>query len=354
MKISKLVSVALLSIFLFASCSKEDDVLVVKPVVGAYENGFFILNEGSTGQGSVSFLSNDFATFTQDAYTTANPGDLMGKFAQSMFFNGDNAYIISNGSNKIDIVNRKTFKLVAKIENGLKIPRYGIVKDGKAYVTNANTYSYDNPATGNTDDFIAVINLSTNVVETTIPLNATADKLVLDNGKIYVIEPYNSNKILVVNTANNTLEAPINIGTDANSMEVSNGFLYVLRAPYGSPSQLVKVNLATSLFTTLDFPSAQTDAKNLDIEGSKIYYTIDTSVYAMNITDVAAPTTSIFNYTSTSLYGKMYGFAVKNDRIYIADGGDFSANSKAYVYSITGVLQKEITAGVGPNGFYFN
>jgi hypothetical protein len=358
MKISKLVVFALWSVFLMTSCSNEDDVVIAKPEPNAFENGIFILNEGSSGQGSVSFLSNDLNSFTQNAYTAANPGDLMGKYAQSIFFNEDNAYIISNGSNKINVVNKKTLKLVAKIETGLIVPRYGVVNNSKAYVTNANSYSFANPTTGNTDDFLSVINLTTNTIEATVPLNATADKLVFDNGKIYIIDAYNNNRILVFNTANNSLEAPINIGLGANSLEVSNGFLYVLRSPstfpISTPSQLVKVNLSTRLFTTLDFPAIQTDAKNLDIENSKLYYTIGTSVYAMNLTDTVAPTTSIFSYTSTSQYGQMYGFAVKGNRVYIADGGNFSENSKAYVYSLTGTLLKEATVGVGPNGFYFN
>lgn len=354
MKISKLVTAAFLGIFLLTSCSNDDEKAKPNLIPNAYENGVFILNEGSSGQGSVSFLSNDLNSFTQNAYTTANPGDLMGKYAQSMFFDGDNAYIISNGSNKINVVNKRTMKLITKIETGLQIPRYGVVYNGKAYVTNANTYSYANPTTGNTDDYMAIINLATNTIETTVPLNATADKLILDNGKIYVIESYNNNKMLVFNPANNTLEAPINIGSDANSMDLSNGFLYVLRSPYNVPSQLVKVNLSTRLFTTIDFPTSQIGASNLDIDGSKLYYTIGTNVYAMNVTDTTAPLTSVFSYNSTSLYGQMYGFAVKNNRIFIGDGGNFMENSKAYVYSLTGVLQKEITVGVGPNGFYFN
>jgi hypothetical protein len=353
MKISKIVAVALLSVFLITSCSEEDDI-IPKSELNAYENGVFILNEGSLGQGSVSFLSNDLNSFTQNAYIAANPGDLMGKYAQSIFFNGDNAYIISNGSNKINVVNKRTMKLITKIETGLQIPRYGVVYNGKAYVTNANTYSYANPTSGNTDDFMAIINLETNTIETTIPLNATADKLILDNGKIYIIEPFDNTKILVFNPANNTLEAPISIGSDANSMDVSNGFLYVLRAPYNVPSQLVKVNLSTRLFTTIDFPTSQTGAANLDIENSKLYYTIGTSVYAMNVSDTTIPNTSVFSYTSTSLNGQMYGFAVKNNRIFIGDGGNFTENSKAYVYSLTGNLQKEVTVGIGPNGFYFN
>ena len=87
---------------------------------------------------------------------------------------------------------------------------------------------------------------------------------------------------------------------------------------------------------------------------SNQFYTVETAVYAMDIAANEASTTSIVNYSSDSAYGKMYGFAVNDNRIFIADGGDFTANSKAYIYSITGTLQKELTVGVGPNGFYFN
>lgn len=353
MKFSKLVLVTLASTLFFVSCSNDGDVPVA-PVLGAYENGAFILNEGGSGQGSVSFISNDLVNFSQDVYGTVNPGDLFGKYVQSIFFNGDYAYIIAGGSNKITVVNRKTFKLVAKIETGLVAPRYGVVKDGKAYVTNANTYSYANPTTGNTDDYVAVINLSTNLVESTIPLNATANRIVLENGKLYITEPYNNDKVLVVNPTTNTLGTPITVGTDADSMEVKNGTLYVLRSPYGGPSEIVKVKLSDSSLTNVVFPAALNDAKNLDIYENKIYYTVGTSVYAMDVTASAASTTAILSYTSTSAYGKMYGFSVNNNYIYIADGGDFTANSKAYIYSISGTLQKELTVGVGPNGFYFN
>ena len=338
-----------LSVSLFISCTDDDEI----EVAGYFENGIFILNEGSQGQGTISFISNDYQEFTKDAYTNANPGDLMGKYAQSMFFDGDNIYIISGGSQKINIVNRKTFKLVAKIETGLKNPRYGVVKNGKAYVTNANSYSFTNPTTGNTDDYVVVINLSNNTIENTIPLNATADRLVLDNDKIFIIDAINSNKILVLNTNTNSLETPINIGSGANSLEISNGFLYVLKSSNSSNSQLIKIDLSNNNFTVLDFPSSLDGAKNLDIYKNKIYFTVNNSVYVMNIAATLPPETSILDYNSTSGYA-MYGFAVNNDRIFTADGGDFSENSTANIYSLTGTFLKTINVGVGPNGFYFN
>jgi len=352
MKISKLFLVALGSVSLLVSCSKDNATTTAS--AGAYGKGVFVLNEGGSGQGSVSFMTNDLATFTQDIYTTANGSDQAGKYLQTMFFNGDYAYIIAGGSNTIDIVNKNTFKLVAKIDTGLANPRYGVVVGGKAYVTNANTYSYTNPTSGNTDDYVAVINLTTNLVEKSIPLNATANRILLENGKLYITEPYNNDKVLVLNPTTNTLETPIAVGSDADFMEVNNGTLYVMRSPYGAASSIVKVNLSDSSMTTIAFPDTLAGATNMDIYNNKIYYTAGTSVYAMDVTATAPSTTAVLTYTSTSANGAMYGFAVHNDQIFIADAADFAASGKAYVYSLSGALVKTFTVGVGPNGFYFN
>lgn len=351
MKLTRVLFVVV-SFAFFASCS--DDTNDLNMSKGSYDKGVFVLNEGNASGGSVSFLSNDMATFQQDVYRTENNDDFFGKYAQSIFFDGDKAYIIAGGSNVINVVNRYTFKLIAKIETGLVNPRYGVVKNGKAYVTNANTYSYANPATGDTDDYVAVIDLATNKVESKIDLLATANRIVIDGDKLYITEPYNSDKILVVNTVSKTLETPISVGLSANTMEVKNGVLYVLASPYGSESKIVKVKLSDKSVTEVVFPTALTDVGNLDIYGNTIYFTKDTGVYSMDIAASKPSESPIFKYTSTSQYGAMYGFAVENDKIFIADGGDFASNSKAFVYSLNGALLKEVTVGIGPNGFYFN
>jgi len=351
MKISKLLLIAF-GISLFVSCSNDDDNNDNTPK-GDYVNGFFILNEGSAGQGTVSFSSDDFSAFTKDAYTAANGSDLLGKYAQNIFFNGDNAYIIS-GSNVINVVNRYTFKLIAKIDTGLKNPRYGVVKDGKAYVTNANTYAdwggaWD--AEGNTDDYVAVIDLATNKYESKINVNATANRIIEKDGKLYITEPYNSQKLSIVNIATKTVETPITIGLSADTMEEKDGILYILRGPYGSRSEIVKVKLSDKTTSTITFPEALDGAGYLDIYNDKIYYTVYNSVYGISTTATEASTTPIVKASSVA---NLYGFAVNNNRIYLADSGDYKADSKAYIYNLTGTLQKELTVGVGPNGFYFN
>jgi len=348
MKITRMFLMAL-SVSLFVSCSNDDDDNEPK---GVYDNGFFILNEGSAGQGTVSFSSDDFTGFTKDVYTTANANDLLGKYAQNIFFDGDRAYIIAGGSNVINVVDRYTFKLIAKIDSGLANPRYGVVKDGKAYVTNANTYSYINPTTGDTDDYVAIIDLASNKVESKIALNATANRLILENGKLYITEPDSSDKLLIVNIASKTLEAPVNIGTSADSIEEEDGVLYILRAPWGgASSEIVKVKLSDKSVSKITIPAALGRAGYLDTYKNKVYYTVSKAVYAIDFTATTAASTPIVTASSVA---NLYGFAVNNDRIYVADSGDYKADSKAYIYGFNGTLQKELTVGVGPNGFYFN
>ena len=350
MKVTRLF-LALCSVALMVSCTKEE----VEPVVpkGSYEKGVFILSEG-TNKGAVSFLDGDLMNFKQNVYDTENPSDTnFGFFVQSIFFNGDNAYIISGGTNTINVVNRYTFKLITKIETGLANPRYGVAKGNKAYVTNANTYSY-NSATGNTDDYVAVINLDTNKYESKIDLNATANRILLYNDKLYITEPFENTNLLVVNTISNTLETPVAIGSSANTMEIASGVLYALRSPSMDRSEIVKVKLSDKTVSKISFSTSLDGAENLDIYKGKIYFTVANAIYATDIMAATASDKALFSYTKTVTTSQTYGFSVENDRVYIAEVADFKTNGKALIYNLTGTLLKNVSVGVGPNGFYFN
>ena len=147
------------------------------------------------------------------------------------------------------------------------------------------------------------------------------------------------------------METPITIGSSADTMEEEDGTLYILRAPYGDRSEIVKVKLSDKTTSTITFSESLDGNGYLDIYNNQIYYTVSNSVYSVNINATSASTTPIVTASSVA---NLYGFAVNNDRIYIADSGDYKADSKAYIYSLNGTLQKELTVGVGPNGFYFN
>lgn len=346
-KLNRIFLGAVISSLFLVSCSNDDNSVVDAPL-GKYDNGLFVLNEGSSDvkSASVTFISNSGAV-EQNVFASVNPAAVgLGIYVQSMFFDDTRAFIISGFSNKITVVDRYTFAFIATIDTDLKNPRYGTVVNGKAYVTNAATFE-----SGGSDDFLTVIDLSTyNTAK--VLLNKTTEKITEENGRIYISNGYygEGTSVSVFNPANNTVEKVIQLGYTPDSFEENNGILYVLG------SKIAKINLSTNEITgePLALPLAQSNAKNLNIEDGKLYYTVDTSVYVMNQNATTASTTPLFSYVSNSEYGAMYGFAVKGDKIYVADGGDFSSDSKIFTYTLTGTLDKTFDVGVGPNGFYFN
>lgn len=344
MKISKLLLIAVAGSVFFASCNSDDSS---SAPLGAYDNGVLVLNEGNASAGSVTYIGEDMTTVSQNIYSAENPGDGIGGYVQSIFFNDDKAYIISNGSNKITIVNRYTFKLIDKIETGFNVPRYGVVVNGKAYVTNLATFG------SLTDDFISVINLTTNEVESTIAVNAIADKITEENGKLYVANGTygDGSSVTVINPATSSIVTKIETGNSPNSFEEEDNVLYVLCSNYTAATKLVKINLANNnILSEITFPESMGNAQNLNIEDGKIYFNVDSKVFSMALNATSVSETPLFTSTAVTVYG----FAVEDDKIFVADAKDYNSDGKVFVYSTAGALQKEFSVGLIPNGFYFN
>ncbi|MEA3316518.1 MAG: hypothetical protein U9R54_01010 [Bacteroidota bacterium] len=129
-----LVRIGLLSlaiIFFASSCDNDDNV-----IKGEFVNGVFISNEGNfgAGNGSISFYSVKGDSVSNNIFSKLNNRPL-GDVVQSVKVFDNNAYIVVNASNKVEVVKYNDF-----VENGviteLSQPRYfaGISSD-KAYVT---------------------------------------------------------------------------------------------------------------------------------------------------------------------------------------------------------------------------
>ena len=339
---------ALMSSLLFVSCTDDDGSIIVEPEtpLGNYDNGVLIVNEGNGAAGTVSFVSNDMATVGQDIFGAVNPGMGVGGYVQSIFFDGDKAFIVSNGSHKITVVNRYTFEYLGKIDTGLNVPRYGVVENGKAYVTNLADFA------NLTDDFIAVINLNTLQVENTISVNAIAERIVNVNGKLFVANGSygEGSTVTVINAASGTIESTIDVGISPNSMEAENGFLYVLCGNYSDDSKLVKINAATAVKVSEITMTGLINAQNLNIDNSKMYFTVNSGIYSENVSATAIGSMPLFSSTSTTLYV----FSVENDLIFVGDAKDYASDGEVFIYNAEGTLQKQFNVGLIPNGFYFN
>lgn len=348
MKFNKLFLAALAGSLFFVSCSNDDDK-TVEPL-GNYDNGVLVLNEG--GIGTVTYINDDLTTTQQDIFTVVN-GDTndLGAYTQSLFFDGDRAFIISNGSNKITVVNRYTFAYIGSITTGLTVPRYGVVYNGKAYVTNSNSFG------SATDDFITVINLSDLSVEDPIAVNNQAERLVENDGKLYVSGGFYGagSDITVIDAATKTITATITVGESPNSLEVNNGVLYVLCGSWTGLSKIVKVSLTDNTVSgEIPFAVTMGNAQNLDVDSGKLYFTVGAKIYKFNTNTTSVIDTPFIDTQSESDYIG-YGFAVNDGKIYISEAAeDFTSDGKVFVYSTGSAQLANITVGLGPNGFYFN
>lgn len=356
-KFSKLVLAALTGSLFFVSCSNDDDDNGAP--LGTYDKGVLILNQGGFGHGdaSVSYLSDDLATQQNNIFALANPTLTLGDTGQDIGFNGNLAFIVLNYSNKIEVVNRYTMAHVATVSTGLSNPRYIAFSNGKGFVTNWG----DGGST--TDDYVAVLNLSTYEISATkISVAEGPERIVENNNKLYVAHAGGygyGNTVSVINASTNTFITSITVGDVPNSLEIEGNSLYVMCG--GKPSwataetagKFVKINLNNNtVASSIDFPAA-THPSNLDVVDNSFYYSVDAAIFKSTLSATTLPTTELFSTTSQGVYG-VYSFAVHDGTIYVGDAMDYNSNGKIYLYSSTGTLIEDYTVGVIPSGFYFN
>lgn len=320
------------------SCSNSDDNSIPTNPDEKYLNGFFITNEGNftKANASVSYLSTDFSTFTEDVFKTSN-GRTIGDVAQSVVITDKYAYVVVNNSNTIEVVNKKTFKTVYTITQGLNSPRYAVINNNKLYVTSLN------------DASVAVYNAETFAFIKTIELNFTAEKIVATKDYVYAANNfYSGGKLVeVIDPKTDTNPSDISFENAIEGISTNGEFVYVLEANDTS-SKISKVNGTVSLNT---IAITQANARNLVSDGSNLYYTASTGIFRLN-NSLASSGTKLFDVNSGDKYSVLYGFNVINGTVFTSDAKGFTDKSLITIYKEDGTKLKEFTGGIGTNGFY--
>lgn len=352
-RFNRLFLAVIVSSAFFVSCSNDDDNN--EEPRGDYENGIFIANEGNfeKSNGAISYLSGD-ASIENNVFSLVNPGKTTGDTPMCIGFKDDAAYIVVNGSNKIEVVNRYTFKSITTITANLNNPRYIAFANGKGYVTNWGEGG--NPD----DDYVAVLDLTTNTVTSSISVVEGPEKIIENDGKLYVAHKggwSQGNSLTVINSATNAVVTNFVVGDVPSGLAEENGTLYVLcdgkpfYADVETAGKIVKVNLSTNTISSTMSFTGLTHPGFIDTEDNKIYYTVGNSIYSFAANATALPTAPLFKASDVKI---LYGFAVENNKIYIADAINNQDPGEIYIYSLTGAVTKTFTAGISPNGFYFN
>ncbi len=347
MKRINLLVLALI-VFGLASCKKD-------PVVkGEFEDGIFVVNEGNFGQGnaSLSFIpaGNNHAEI--NIFKNAN-NQALGDQAQSIALSGDNAYIVVTGSNKVEVADRYSMKKQATIGNGLQTPRY-------FEPINATTalVSCWGDTSDSTDDYLAIVNMNSNTVTGTIPVDLGPEKMLKSDDYLFVAHKGawgTNNKVTVYDLVLNHIKQTITVGDRPNSMVVSGNFLWVLCS--GEPSwtgaetagQLYKIDMNNNFAVSQTFDFATTEHPNfLSIDGNNLFYFLNGKIYKMDTSANALPTSEFITYQG------VYNMEANAGKLYISDAKNYTSEGEVVVFdAASGQEVARNTVGIIPGDIAF-
>jgi len=338
------------SIIILSGCSKDNPDPVI---LGNYENGYFITNEGNfgSGNGSISYV-DEYGVVANDVFASNN-SFLLGDIVQSMNIINDNAYIMVNNSSKIEVASIDSMVHIATID--VVQPRYmAKVSDDKAYVTDWGTNG------------VHVIDLNTNTITSSITCGTGPEAITVSDGYAYVCNVGGwglDNTVTVINTDNDAVETTLSVGDKPNSVVVDvNGAVWVLSggfteygpAPdYATLSQtsgsLVKV-VNNIIELSMDFPVGNSP-KSLVINdaGTNLFFSDGSwskSVYSMSILDGVLPSMSLINRS-------FYSLGYNDGYIYGTDAVDYVQQGWSYRYSYDGNIIDSVQVGIIPGGYSF-
>lgn len=358
MNINKIAVVVLAGTLFFASCEKDEFKEQTKVSLGKYESGIIILNQGGFGKGNseISFIKSELDSLQNNVFSSINPDKKLGDTGQSITFNGSNAYIILNGSNTIEVVNRYTFKSVAKIESDLKNPRYMAIHNGKGYITNWGDGG------DKTDDYVIILDLITNTLGSKISVAEGPEDIITVNNKIYVAHQGGwgvGKTISVINPNTNTVSKTIEVGDVPSGLVSENNNLYVLCSGKEAWTKdetlgkLVSINTTTDeVSKTINFEDKE-HASNLTINNSNLYYTVGNQVYKTPVSSTTLPTTSFIDTNAEGL-STTSSLGVFKDKIFVGDAKNYISSGEVFIYNTSGSFVKKMSVGVLPSAIYWN
>lgn len=350
-KIKNSLLLAVTGSLFFVACSSDDDFTPTPVEPEAYENGILISNEGpfGNGTGTITFISDDFSVVEQDIYKKVN-GSELGNIVNSMGFTDESAYIVVNNSHRVMIADRYSFEKTDSIVSGLENPRH--------FASNGSTRGYITAwgdSMDENDDYVAVIDLTTNTISTTIPVELGPEKILHHGSNMYVAHEgaWGQNNLISV-ISGTSVTKTITVGDIPNSMVVVGDHLYVLGG--GNPDysgnesagSITKIDLTSNeVIETFTFEETEHPSE-LVTDGVNLYYTLNGSVYKTGLSSISLPGEPIID-------GFFYRLEINNGLLYATDAKDYVSNGSLYVYDLTSYTKiSEVATGLIPGGIYFN
>lgn len=335
---------AIASLVIFSSCKKD-----TQDPKTDYSKGTLIVCEGQFGKnnGDITYIKDTIVI--KNLYEKVN-GVPLGDVVQSMTNTGDYTYIVVNNSQKIEVVDSKTFESVATIKN-LSFPRYvEKINEQEIAISNGN---------GTTDNYVYIATIKSHTIIDSIAVGNGPNRMVKVGDALYVANMggYGSdNKISVINTKTKKVEKTIETGDMPASLAVNkDNNIYVLtyglteydeqwNATVVSNSKLQLLKTSTNTIETIidfDHQVASLGSHIISYYNGTLYY-LDDAIYS--ITD---------NNTTPTKIAEGYFYSITaNENIWVTSTSA-TGHHKAIIYSPTGTKVNEYITGFYPNSTHF-
>jgi YVTN family beta-propeller protein len=352
-----LLLLALFSTLLIQSCDDDEPA-----PIETGKDGFFVVNEGGfpNENTSISFYDRETGEMTNDIYTAVN-NEKLGVQAQSLSVFEGKAYIMVQGSKKIEVINADDYKSVATITEGIESPRYFLaVSATKAYVSDWG----EDGMTGT----VKVIDLTTNAVTKTIPTGQGANKMLKVGSAVYVTNNGGygkDNTIKIIDTDTDEVTFTITVGDNPNSiLQDAAGNIWVSSSgaiAYNEDWSVDEENSTKGSISKITSSNTETlrlevgsvvygGAGNLSIspDGLTLYYTFDGAVYSLSTSAVTLPTSPFISKSYNGL-----NVDPANGNIIGTVAPNYSSAGTIEISDKSGSLLDTHTVGIAPNGVAF-
>jgi hypothetical protein len=352
---TKFYTLIALGAAMLVSCVKD------KPVIddSGFLHGAFITNEGAFGNsnGSISYFDTDSAALVNHVFESVN-GRPLGDVVQSFSVAGDKAFIVVNNSQKVEIVDLKTFSSIGTI-NGLEYPRYFLaVSKDKGYLTDGNFFGR-----------IYVIDLNSLSITDTIPCGNGPEKMILHNQTLIVANSGgwgNDSTLTLVDINTDTVSDTWIVGHNPTDLAIdSNDQLWVLckgkvvwnpdfSIGEETPSTLTKLNPASGSVISINPVGVVGDyfwPQKLGLNKSKtnLIFLEAEGLYTINVSDSEANRQLL---VPRMLYG--FGIDPATDIIYTLHAPSFTTSGWMIRFNADGLVMDSLEVGIGPSQVVFN
>ena len=331
----------------FTGCS-DDVVTNPPPGVPAQQRGLYIVNEGNfhRSNASLSYFVPDSAAMYNDIFQSVN-GRSLGDVGNSITMHNGLAYIVVNNSNRIEVIDPATHKVVRSITCPPGSSPRNIMFDAKGtgYITNL----YGNS--------VSVYDAASNSITKNILVGPNPEGLAISGTMVFVANSGlgQNNTVSVISTSTLDVVAILKVGDYPTAvMNMPGGTIGVLCS--GSYNDFNDPNDDTPASLLLIDPASKSIVDSLPLPGHPMRFIQDDQGYAYilenGVTRIHLATRTFTpNFISGWFYSAIAD-TVRN-RLYFTNAADYVQSGTLEVFDYNGSKISSHPAGIIPGAMAF-